>query len=86
MSSETLNQLKGLVQELELLNCLRCKIERYRRISEHTESTLDRLLELAERLICRECRGYGTNLIGNICPYCDGTGNLLHLLPKGEEK
>jgi len=85
VSPMLLEELKGLVSDLELLDRLRTKIDRYRKISEHTEGTLDRLLGLASKVLCPQCRGYGTTMTGNICQNCNGSGHLLHLLPSDKK-
>ncbi len=76
MSQQQIDFLQGVVQELELLERLRRKIDSYRKISESTTQTLERILELASLVLCKECRGYGHNLLGSTCRVCKGSGHL----------
>jgi len=81
--SDTLKTLKGLLQQLELLEHIQNKLNGVRLLHESDKQTFDRMFKLAVTCICKDCRGYGRPTFGDgFCKSCNGTGNLQGLEPE----
>jgi len=74
--SNPLDSLKQVVHELEFASKLRIALTSVRLIHESDQETFDRILRIALKVICKNCRGYGHTMFSDTCADCKGTGNL----------
>lgn len=72
-----LHDLKALIADLEFLQKIRSELCKFRLIHETDSQTLDRVLKLAQSVICNTCGGYGRSMFHVRCEACDGTGSVL---------
>lgn len=73
--SDVLANLKEVVSHLEFSLKVRTALTSVRLIDESDGETFERVMRLARKMICPECRGYRRQMVtGNVCADCGGTG------------
>lgn len=74
-ADDVLSHLKSTVAHVEFSLRVRSALTGVRLIDETDDETFDRMMRLAKKVICTECRGYRRLMIsGRTCPNCDGSG------------
>lgn len=73
---DTLQHLRSLISEVEFAQSVRRKLTGVRLISESDMETFERVMKLACKMICWDCRGYGHGIGGSSCDKCGGNGHL----------
>jgi RecJ-like exonuclease len=80
--SNLVDELKDLITDVELARMIRARLDGVRFTHETVQQTFDRVMRLAARVICQECRGYGHSTSGTTCRACNGKGELKVEPPK----
>lgn len=73
--NDAIKTVQNLLCELEFAAHARKAILGVRLLHETDKQTLDRIVLLAHKSICRACNGYGYNSSGDTCGACDGAGS-----------
>jgi rubrerythrin len=79
--TDSLAVLRNAVEQYEFALKVRRALNSVRLIDESDEQTFARVMRLAQKVICPDCRGYGhTPGSSKTCPTCNYTGER-HIMP-----
>lgn len=72
--SDSIKMMESVLAWAKFGERVSSKLCRVRHIDESDDRTLDRIIEMSNKILCHDCRGCGRGISGRTCRICGGTG------------